>query len=134
MAAKSNGRSRKKSVEPTRVKFDYLKSNFFRVIQADGVWGGISHRGRIQMGFYSERPAIPQQITHEIDESGRLGSEVEEERVARDAIIREVEISIVMDLGTAIVFRDWLNAHVKNLEKILQEAKKEQPTKKRKKT
>src|ERR1700687_3807054 len=83
-----------------RIKFDFIKSNYFRTIHADGVWGGVNGHLDIAMAFYSERPAIPQQITVPV-ENGRLGHELEDKRVGRDAVIRDVEIAVTMNIEVA---------------------------------
>jgi hypothetical protein len=105
------------SSRPVEVAFDYIKSNFFRSARADGVWGGINGHLDVVMAFYSERPSIPQHVVHTI-EGNVLGDELPEKRVGRDAIIREVEICVSMDLSVAKVFREWLDTQIKNVEGI----------------
>ena len=41
------------------LKADYIKSNLFRVVVADGAFGGLTPRGNIHIDFWSERRAIP---------------------------------------------------------------------------
>lgn len=107
----------------TQIKFDFIKSNYFRTIHADGVWGGLNGHLDIAMAFYSERPAIPQQITVPI-EGGQLGNELEAKRVGRDAIIRDVEISVTMNVEVARHFRQWLDDKIKAVEEINQKGTK----------
>src|SRR5713226_7895194 len=96
----------------TQIKFDFIKSNYFRTIHADGVWGGVNGHLDVAMAFYSERPAIPQQIVVSI-ENGKLGNELEDKRVGRDAVIRDVEISVTMNIEVARSFRQWLDERIK---------------------
>jgi hypothetical protein len=103
----------------TQVKFDFIKSNYFRTIHADGVWGGLNGHLDIAMAFYSERPAIPQQITIPIT-NGKLGNEIEDKRVGRDAVIRDVEISVTMNVEVARNFRQWLDNTIKAIDEINQ--------------
>lgn len=105
---------------PDKVKFDYIKSNFHRVVHSDGVWGGTTPRQKFIMSFWSERPPIPQQVVHPVEE-GKLGAEDKSEREGRDAIIREVEVSVLMDLSTAKTFLVWLQERVSAAEKIAKE-------------
>ena len=58
---------------PKELEFDFIKSNFFRVIKADGAFGGISPNGSIHMALYSERSAIPTKTFHSLE---ALGSSV----------------------------------------------------------
>jgi hypothetical protein len=105
------------------IKFDFIKSNYFRTIHADGVWGGLNGHLDIAMAFYSERPAIPQQITVPI-ENGQLANELEARRVGRDAVIRDVEISVTMNVEAARNFRQWLDDKIKAIDEIKKEGDK----------
>jgi hypothetical protein len=107
---------------PDKIKFDYIKSNFFRVVHADGVWGGITPRQGIVMGFWSERPPIPEQMVFHVKPEGSLGEEIKEERKGREAIVREVEVNVMMELGSAKAFLAWLQAKVELLENQLQDS------------
>jgi hypothetical protein len=104
-----------------QVKFDYIKSNSFRVVHADGAWGGVTPSQNIFMALYSQRAPIPQQTSHEVLTGGQLGSEIRDQRVARDAIIREVEVGVQMDLGVARALVDWLHEKIEVLEKLTSE-------------
>lgn len=101
---------------PEEIRFDYLKSNSFKVIHADGIFGGVSHRGTIWATFWSERGAIPTQVVHRLTPDGKLGEELLEQRAVRDAIIREAEAVVVMDLGTAKALRRWLDEKITTVE------------------
>ena len=106
---------------PDRIKFDYIKSNLFRVVHAEGVIGGITPRPAIHMAFYNERNAIPRQTVFPVNEDGTLGPEITEERVVRDAIVREVEVDVVMDLNTAASFLKWLQEKLEIAEKMIKQ-------------
>lgn len=100
------------------VKFDYLKSNFHREIIADGAFGGLTPRGYIQMSIFCERNPIPKQTVHKIKKDGTLSNEIREERIAREAIIRSIETTLIMDLDTATVIRNWLDNHIKKAKEL----------------
>ena len=92
-----------------RVAFEFEKANGFRVIHCDGVTGAVAPGGkRIHMAIFSERFPIVKREVYEVDEDGRLGPEPIE-RKSRDAILREVEVSILMDLTMAKQMRSWLD-------------------------
>jgi hypothetical protein len=101
----------------SQVRFDFIKSNYFRSVHADGIWGGITGHLDLAMAFYSERPAIPQQITVPI-ENGKLGNEIESKRVGRDAVIRDVEVTVTMNVEVARSFRQWLDERIKAIDDI----------------
>jgi hypothetical protein len=107
---------------PDFVVFDYIKSNFFRVIHIDGVHGGISPKlNMIQMAFFSERQAIPQTEKFAL-KKGQLG-EIES-RKTREAIIREVEVEALMDIDAAKALRQWLDEKIQLREKLISQVGK----------
>lgn len=101
---------------PDRIKFDYMKSNFFRVVHADGVVGGVTPHLDIHMDVWSERQAIPKEVIHELKPDGILGEEIRGERVVRDAIVREVEVGVVVDVGLAKSMIKWLQDKIDQIE------------------
>jgi hypothetical protein len=88
-----------------RVKFHYVKSNFFRVIHVDGAIGGLTGQGFIHCALYSERPAIPQVVEHEVLED-RFGAVLASEGKA--GFVREIDVDLILSPQTATALRDWL--------------------------
>jgi hypothetical protein len=82
---------------PNTLNFDYIKGTQFRAVHADGAYAGLTGSG-VTVSFYSERQAIPQRVVHKINPDHTLGDEIRERRVARDAIVREVDVCVVMSL------------------------------------
>lgn len=104
-----------------RVRFDYIKSTAYRVIHADGVVGGLSPRLDVQMNFWSERFPIPKQVVHVVQPDGTLGDEVPSERSVRQAIVREVDAGVVLDLEVAKALVHWLAERIEEAETIRRE-------------
>jgi hypothetical protein len=104
-------------LQAQRIRFDYIKSSFFRVVHAEGMLGGIGPRGFIQMAIFNERWPIPKQATHELSADGKLGNEIMSERISRDAVVREVEVEVLMDLNTAKQMLIWLQDRISEIEK-----------------
>jgi hypothetical protein len=107
------------SSEQQEVCIQYFKSNFFRVIHADGAWGGVSPRGDIHMAFYNERQAIPDTSKFMVSDQGMVKPE---EFQASSEFVREVEVDIIFDLQTARSLRAWLNDRIALLENLIREA------------
>jgi hypothetical protein len=103
---------------PSEVKFDYLKGNFFRVVHADGVFGGPTPNQQIAVTFFSERLAIPQQTAQAVKPDGTLGDEIVEKRVSRDAVVRELEVCVMVGLPVAIKLQEWLGKHIEQIRKL----------------
>jgi hypothetical protein len=114
----ANGNGKKAEIAAEEIAFHYLKSNHFRVVHADGVWGGPTSDQRLHMAIWSERPVIPKVMVFGVTSSGQLGPELKERRDARDGIVREVEVDVVMSLDTARSLVEWLKKSIEISEKI----------------
>jgi len=111
--------------ENKRIKFDYTKSNYFRVIHVDGAHGGPTPNGQyIGMSVFSTRWPIPRQTTSSIKSDGSMGNEITEERLTRDSIVREIEAEIIMDINTARSIHKWLGQKIKSLDEFIGQAEK----------
>jgi hypothetical protein len=117
-------------LESKKVRYDYIKSNYFRVIHVDGIFGGNTPRpGIIQMAVWNERWPIPKQTSYEIIpepkmEAGKIGKEIFEERVQRSAVGREVEVQLIMNIETAKTMQEWLGKHIKEYERMKEKVKR----------
>jgi hypothetical protein len=109
------------SDSPIKARFDFIKSPLFRVIHADGVYGGVNPRGDLFINFFNERFPIPTTIVHELKASGELGEEVRSERETRNAIVREVEVGVHVELGVAKQMVEWLQQKIEIIEKAQQQ-------------
>ncbi len=92
----------------SEVKLDYIKAPTFKDVFVDGVFGGITPRGYIQMAVYNERFAIPQTVVFKVQEDGSPGDEVEHKRVARSDVVRDLEANLIMDADLARSIGTWL--------------------------
>jgi hypothetical protein len=100
------------------IPFHYIKSNFFRVVRADGAFGGITPQAAIHVSLFSERRPIPQVVYYEITREGGLGGEITERREAREGMVREVEVDAVMEEGVAVAIHKWLGEKIEELRKV----------------
>jgi hypothetical protein len=105
------------------ISYDYIKSNQFRVIHVDGVWGGNAPTGFINMSVFSERWPIPKRTVSKFEPEGRVGDEIKEKRVFRDSVVREVDAQLVMSIDVAKRIREWLNDKIATYEEKLQKEK-----------
>ena len=113
--------------EGKRIRFDYIKGNHFRVIHVDGAHGGLNPEpGYIGMSLFSERWPIPRQVTYVLKDNGSLGDELLNERVTRDAIVREVEAEIMMNIKTAKKIHTWLGDKIKTADQFIKKIEKKE--------
>ena len=104
-------------------RFDYLKSNFYRVVHVDGVVGGVAPGGNLVISMFNERTPIPQQVEHAAQinaesNTATMGEEILEHRVSRDAIVREVEVGLVLDYRAAASLHAWLGGQLEKMKAI----------------
>jgi hypothetical protein len=95
-----------------RVNVSYQKSNLFRVVHADGVYGGATPRGDVHMAIFSERSALPT-ASHFDVVGGIPQPEIVTE--ARTGVVRELEADVVMSLPVAIAAYAWLGDKIQYL-------------------
>jgi hypothetical protein len=86
----------------SEIEFNYIKSNSFRVVHADGAMGNGTPRGNLFLVFYSERFPLPDSQTFGINDNGKIISEVFDKRkVNSNGVMREVEIGVMLDINVA---------------------------------
>jgi hypothetical protein len=100
---------------PSETHVYWTKSNFYRTINVDGVYGGASPTpGRIIIGIYSHHVPYP-----EVTTSDQGGKEIVEKRVAKFGLEHELEASLSLDINTAKYMITWLQTAVKNTEAFM---------------
>ncbi len=103
------------------VAFDYIKGQFFRVIHADGAIGGITPQGLVHIGFFSERPPFARRIVQRAKPDGTLGETVVEKSVVRDAIVRELDVDVIMTYSVLENLHAWIGQRLEELRKLREE-------------
>ena len=107
-----------------RVAFDYIKSQLFRVIRADGAIGGLTPNGNsINFALYTERHPIPRRLVHQV-EGGKLGAVLTNETVSRDAIVREMDVEVFLSVDVARSLHTWLGEKIAEWESLNTERSK----------
>ena len=87
-----------------KIKFNYVKSNLFRVIHTDGATAASSPNGNITINLYSQRFSIPEEVIFDLDGDGAIVGEgfvPNREKSIETTIIREIDTLAVMSLETA---------------------------------
>jgi len=89
------------------IEVSYIKSGHFRVVYAEGAYGGISPHGQISFCLYNERGPVPRKTKLVVN---RTGDGTEEEVLeAREGFVREVEVQIVMSPADTETLVTWLS-------------------------
>jgi hypothetical protein len=100
-----------------KLDFHFEKSNFFRVIHVDGCWGGVTPRGTLHVGLFSERTATPSLTQVTVSPEGLPSPELVLE--SRQGLVREMEVAAIMDINVAVSFHLWMRDQLEQLRKGL---------------
>lgn len=109
---------------PTEIQAHFVKSNFFRVVHADGAWGGVTPQLKIHMDIYNERQPIPRSMRSRVV-GDRIGEEIRDAREGKEGVVREVEVGVVMDVVVAEQVVAWLTERIALARKLMSEVQKE---------
>ena len=96
----------------------YRKAPDHRNVHADGVWAGVTPQLDVQMAFFAELQPMPDRIRHKVV-GGTLGPEV-----AKDVelgVIRETQVTVRLNVITAVQMINLLKGIIDNLKKRLPE-------------
>ena len=93
---------------PHRATFHYLKSADFRTLHVDGAIGSKTPSGQIHCAIFSERPAIPRVVSHELDVNGELIDGGEHIIDGRSGYVRELQADLVLTTEVALSIIEFL--------------------------
>lgn len=99
------------------IKQHFLKNKDFKTVKSDGVFGGVTPFGDINMVIFTDRLPIPDSITIEVDD--KTGKITEIARESKQGIVKEVQFGIKFDLQVAKQTVDWLQDKINQLEEAL---------------
>jgi hypothetical protein len=95
--------------------FKYVYPDNLRDYYVNGCWGGTTPRNEIYMHLYSERHPIPKEVVHDVKEDGTLSEKYSVSKGGE--VVRLIQSTVVMDIGTAKSIKDWLDKFINLIEK-----------------
>lgn len=98
--------SGKEEIPKQEIDIKYIKSDSYREIYANGVYGGITPRGDLAVDLISEYLERPSRETYKVEEDNRLGERVKTE--GEFAVIRERKATLFMQLNNARTVAEWI--------------------------
>ena len=105
-----------KELLPNSIDIHYTRISSYRVYHVDGIYGGRTPDGKyLTFDLFRHRNPSPTLVSHEIDESGKLGKVID--MVVRGGMSREIEAGLVIDFEVANMIRDWLNERISEWER-----------------
>lgn len=104
--------------DPETVRIEFERSPSYRLIAADGAWGGPTPRGRILVNFFVDVPTSPLSVTHGLSDDGQLGPEVDRSPALPETsprVSREFEVGVLLSPEDAEGVGRWLLEQVELL-------------------
>jgi hypothetical protein len=107
------------NMDKPKVKFKYLFDENYNPAYANGVYGGVSTKGEINLNFFLERLALPNTQEFELDtDTGQL---INKPTNAPDdfnySVIRFIQSGVVLNLDDAMTIHKWLGDRIDELKK-----------------
>ena len=93
-----------------RIRFVYQKARHHRTLHADGVWASVTPQLEIQFAFFNNLKPMPNDAIHSISDDGTVGAEITPQPL--EFIIRETDVTVVMNREVAKSMVDLLNRMV----------------------
>ena len=113
---------RRQPTQPGKAQFvaHLTRARDCRVVHADGVWGGVTPAGSVQLAFFVETKEFPETVNYEIQDSKAL---TEISRRGRQDVQREIQVDIIMSLDRAKAVQKWLADKLSEIEGAMAELK-----------
>lgn len=93
-----------------QLTFYFEKDPAYRLVAANGVWGGVTSRGDFKVEFFVESLATPEKVVNELVRGAgktELGDEVQRTPSER-RLVRTLQFGIVCSLDNAQSFGEFL--------------------------
>ncbi len=93
------------------VRIEFERSPSYRLVTADGAWGGPTPRGHILVNFFVDVPVAPLSVTHRVTEDGQLGAELVRTPATGEGsprVSREFEVGVLLSPEDAESVARWL--------------------------
>jgi hypothetical protein len=100
------------------LKFKFVFGDDYNPVFANGVWGGMTAKGELNMNFFHERLPLPHSVVMAVGENGTLGQELERDPGPDDqVVIRYVTTGVVLNYSDAKAIHQWMGEHLKRFER-----------------
>ncbi|QKZ13986.1 hypothetical protein [Spirosoma sp. KUDC1026] len=107
--------------EPNKVDIHFIKSGDFRTAYINGVFGGFTPRGQLNIDFFSERIPIPTKISYVANQQDQDKVEMKEvDREGKNGAVREFHFGVIMDMDTAREMRAWLDDKLRQYDEAVE--------------
>ncbi len=100
--------------ESTTFEIDFTHGRDYRVVHADGAWGGLTPSGGINVAFYAEWKKEPTSIIYEASDNKLR----ETKRNGPEHVTREIQVEVLMTQAGAQALYKWLRIRLSQAESL----------------
>ena len=105
------------------VEFIYQKSNDYKIIYVNGVYGGLTNKGDIKFDLFHEYNPVPEADVYSVTEDGLLGERVRQKGILDNVFIRERLIGVIMTPQAVRSIGQWLISKADEYDKWAEETR-----------
>lgn len=103
-----------KTKQKQKILFNYQRNPNYRNYHVDGIYGGLTAKGLLQMDFFVEKNPVPNQ---EIYSVGKTDLERDSTAPATSReVVREIEGGLIMDYNMMKAMNIWLKSKIEDFE------------------
>jgi hypothetical protein len=115
-AQKPPEEGQKSPVKEVKFYFEYDKD--YRVVASNGVWGGITPRGDLQLDFFVEKVGIPDSVEYVVTQDGKLEGEIRRDPPRQ--FVRRMQVGVLFSLEDAERLHTFLGKRINELKKMIE--------------
>jgi len=101
---------------PKEIRFFFEYDKDYRIIATNGVWGGTTPAGDIQLDFFVQKIGVPESILNRVTEDGRLGDEISRQPEKR--VVRRLQVGVLMSVEDAEHLASFLTDKISQMKKL----------------
>jgi hypothetical protein len=102
--------------EDRQAKFFFEYDPSYRLVGANGIWGGVTPRGDLRLDFFVESIGIPEHVTNLITPDGKLGPELG--RTPERRFSRRLLVGVLLSMEQAESVAEFIQERVQQFKKM----------------
>ena len=102
--------------ESKEIEFFFEYEPGYKVIPSNGVWGGLTPRGELRIDFFVESFGTPKSVKNKLDESGKLGEEIDRDPPQR--LVRRLQMGVLLSQRDAESLAGFIQRHLKEFKDL----------------
>ncbi len=106
---------------PKEVEIFFEEDPNYKLIAANGMWGGVTTKADFRLDFFVESVGVPESIKHRVTPEGIIGDEIS--RNPPPKIVRQLQVGILLSVDNAEAMANFIKDRVTEFRKLQQKAK-----------